>query len=94
MTDPEFNVFIEDVERFIEENAAKKIGVGDRVKITNNPHSPEMKNKEGVVKIISTPALGILFDGMDKVHKWYVASELKVVNDSKKDKKTTMKMDM
>lgn len=97
MRDSEFDVFIENVEKFIKENAAKNIKVGDRVKITGNPHSPETKDKEGVVKIVSTPALGILFDGMEEVHKWYVAGELKVVidedsNKSKKDKK--MKMDM
>lgn len=34
------------------------------------------KGKTGTVQEISTPALGIKFDGMALTHKWYTADEV------------------
>lgn len=54
--------------------------VGDRVKVSSGvQHDAMTENKSGVIVEIGTPALGIKFDGMPKVHKWYVDKELKLV---------------
>ena len=51
--------------------------VGDRVKVKPGRNHDEMtKDKTGTVAQVSTPALGIRFDGMTNVHKWYVEEEL------------------
>ena len=55
---------------------------GDKIKVkSGKEHESEQKGATGTVKIVSTPALGILFDEMGDdemagVHKWYVESEL------------------
>lgn len=55
-----------------------KYQVGDRVKVKpGNNHEEMTKDKVGTVKEISTEALGIVFDGMSGMHKWYVDDEVK-----------------
>lgn len=54
--------------------------VGDRVQIKNGKeHDPMSKGKQGTIVQVTTPALGISFDGSVKIHKWYVDEELKRV---------------
>ena len=51
--------------------------VGDRVKVkAGKEHDSMTKGKTGTVQEVSTPALGIKFDGMQEMHKWYVEDEL------------------
>mgnify|MGYP007071633891 CR=1 FL=1 len=51
--------------------------VGDRVKVKpGKAHDSMTKDKVGTVKEVSTPALGVKFDGMSEMHKWYVEGEL------------------
>ena len=51
--------------------------VGDRVKVKpGKEHDDMTKNKTGTVQEVSTPALGVKFDGMASMHKWYVEEEL------------------
>lgn len=51
--------------------------IGDRVRVREGmAHDRMTDGVDGTVREISTPAIGITFDGMDGVHKWYVASEL------------------
>lgn len=51
--------------------------VGDRVQVKSGKNHDEMtKDAKGSVVEIATPALGIRFDGMSEVHKWYVDDEL------------------
>lgn len=51
--------------------------IGDRVKVrSGKEHGEEMKGAVGTVAIIGTEALGIKFEGMAEIHKWYVAGEL------------------
>lgn len=51
--------------------------VGDRVKVkAGAEHDEATKDAVGTIAEMSTHALGIEFDGMDGVHKWYVAHEL------------------
>ena len=47
--------------------------IGMRVS-AKSPHGESKPRKVGVIKKISTPAIGVMIDG--KLHKWYVASEL------------------
>lgn len=55
---------------------------GDRVRVkSGKEHDSMTKGKVGTVQEVSTPALGIKFDNMDKIHKWYVESELEVALD-------------
>lgn len=61
--------------------AAQTFAVGDRVVVCPGmAHEPEPEagadGNPGTVKIVEGDAYGILFDGSDMVHKWYVASEL------------------
>ena len=57
--------------------AVAGFGVGDRVKVKlGRNHDAATKDAEGVVNQIGSVALGIKFDGMSHVHKWYVADEL------------------
>ena len=52
--------------------------VGDRVTVKpNKEHDSMTKGKTGTIKEISTPALGIQFDGMSSLHKWYTDDEVK-----------------
>lgn len=51
--------------------------VGDRVRVRpGKEHDTMTKGKTGTVKEVSTPALGIQFDGMQMMHKWYVEEEV------------------
>lgn len=51
--------------------------VGDRVKVkAGKEHDSMTKDKNGTIKQIGTPALGIQFDGMPDVHRWYVDDEV------------------
>lgn len=51
--------------------------VGDRVVVrAGDAHDEMTADVAGTVVIIGTPALGVMFDGMTKVHKWYVADEV------------------
>lgn len=53
-----------------------KHNVGDKVKVkAGKEHDAMTKGKTGVVQEISTPALGVKFDGMP-VHKWYTDDEV------------------
>lgn len=53
------------------------IAVGDRVKVKpEKAHDSMTKGKVGTVKEIKTPALGIKFDGMAEMHKWYIEDEV------------------
>lgn len=48
--------------------------VGDRIDV-DNPHEPS--HDTGTVEEVNPgPAYGILFDGTDMIHRWYVADEL------------------
>jgi hypothetical protein len=58
-----------------------KFNVGDRVQVKpGKEHDSMTKAKTGVIVEIGTPALGIKFDGMPAVHKWYTDDELKGAN--------------
>jgi phage gp29-like protein len=48
--------------------------VGDRVKVKGKPHMPGQST--GTIKIVEGNSYGILFDGDEEVHKWYVEAEL------------------
>lgn len=78
-------------------SAAINPQVGDRVRVRDDMAHDEMtKGVDGTVREISTPAIGIEFDGMDGVHKWYVASELEAAGneeDSADDDDDEMEMD-
>lgn len=57
--------------------AAGGYKVGDRVQVKKGmEHDEETMSVPGTVELVSTPALGIRFDDMEEVHKWYVAEEL------------------
>lgn len=57
--------------------AESDFGVGDRIKIRKGQeHDGMTPGMAGEVAQVSTPALGILFDDMPGVHKWYVSDEL------------------
>lgn len=50
--------------------------LGDRVSVRDGM-THDASHKEGVVSIIHEgPALGITFDGMDMIHRWYVPDEV------------------
>ncbi len=52
--------------------------VGDRVQVKpGKEHDTMIKDKKGTIVEIRTPALGIKFDGMAMVHKWYTDDEVK-----------------
>lgn len=54
-----------------------KFKVGDRVQVKpGKEHDSMTKGKKGKVVEIGTPALGIKFDGMSTVHKWYTDDEV------------------
>lgn len=51
--------------------------VNDRVKVKpGKEHDGMTKGKTGTIVEISTPALGVKFDGMSMVHKWYADDEV------------------
>lgn len=54
--------------------------LGDRVRVKRGrAHDSMTSGKTGEIVEIGTDALGIKFEGMAEVHKWYVADELEVV---------------
>lgn len=57
---------------------------GDRVRVREGAAHDEMtKGAEGEIAEVSPePALAIRFDGMDGLHRWYVASELERIEDT------------
>lgn len=56
-----------------------KYKIGDRVAIkAKEEHDDETKEKIGTIAQISTEALGIKFDGMNEIHKWYVDEEIEM----------------
>ena len=53
-----------------------KHNVGDKVKVKpGKEHDDMTKGKIGIIQEITTPALGVKFDGMP-MHKWYVDDEV------------------
>lgn len=48
--------------------------LGDRVKVKGTPHMPGQRL--GRIGKVHGNAYGIFFDGMRKIHLWYVAEEL------------------
>jgi ribosomal protein L24 len=53
-----------------------KYSVGDKVKVkAGKEHDSMTKGKTGKIEEITTPALGIKFDGM-AMHKWYTDDEV------------------
>lgn len=55
--------------------SAGRYRIGDRVQVAGEPH--EASHAVGTVAEINDgPAYGILFDGTDEVHHWYVGDEL------------------
>lgn len=51
--------------------------VGDKVKVRKGKeHESNIKGKTGTIVEINNPALGIKFDGIEEVHKWYVDEEV------------------
>lgn len=58
-----------------------KINIKDRVRVKSGKEHDDMtKDAVGTIVEISTPALGIKFDGMEKVHKWYTDDEVEKVD--------------
>ena len=57
-------------------HSSNSFKIGERVKIKPGMEHESMGEMEGNVVEIGSPALAILFDGEEKPHKWYVASEL------------------
>lgn len=52
--------------------------VGDIVSVKpGKEHDTMTKGKLGMISEISTPAIGIMFEGMHETHKWYTEAELK-----------------
>ncbi len=51
--------------------------VGERVTVKpGDAHDEMTAGKTGTIVEIGTPALGIKFDDMDEIHRWYTAEEL------------------
>lgn len=64
--------------------------LGDRVSVRAGI-AHDLSHTEGVVSIIHAgPALGITFDGMDMIHKWYVPDEV-TASGSKPESDKSMK---
>ncbi len=54
-----------------------KYSVGDKVKVKpGKEHDGMGKGETGTIQDISTPALGVKFPSMSKIHKWYVDEEV------------------
>lgn len=54
-----------------------RYSVGQRVRVKPGKEHDEMtKGKTGTIVEIGTPALGIKFDGMKDVHRWYTDAEV------------------
>lgn len=55
--------------------------VGQRVQVKPGKEHDEMtKGKRGTIVEIGTPALGIKFEGMKEVHRWYTDDEVQPVS--------------
>lgn len=55
--------------------------VGDRVRVkSGKAHDEETAEKTGTIKEIATQALGIAFDDMGGVHRWYVDEEVEAAD--------------
>ena len=55
------------------------LDVGDRVRVkAGKEHDTMTRGKVGVVQQISSPALGVKFEGMP-MHKWYTDDEVEYV---------------
>ena len=68
------------------------VAVGSRVRVkAGAEHDEETKGAAGTVAEMGTCALAVKFDGMDGVHKWYVADELEI--ESASDEKDESAMD-
>ena len=53
------------------------LAIGDRVQVKpGREHMPEHKGVPGTVRIVSGTNIGIEFDGISGVHKWYAPDEL------------------
>jgi ribosomal protein L24 len=53
------------------------LSVGDSVQVRpGKEHDAMTKGKKGTIVAISTPALGIKFEDMSMIHKWYTDSEV------------------
>lgn len=75
---------LEELDKDTKKSITSVYSVGDRVQINPDLEHDEMtKGQIGTIVEISTPALGIKFDGMEKVHKWYVDTEVKKVTNKK-----------
>lgn len=60
-----------------------EFAVGARVRVrSGKAHDAMTKDAVGTVAEVGTEALGVKFDGMDEVHRWYVASELAPAEDA------------
>ncbi len=54
--------------------------LGDRVQvIPGKEHMPEHRGRTGTVSIVQGTSIGIEFDGIPGVHKWYAPSELTIM---------------
>lgn len=61
--------------------------VGDKVKVKDGMGHDEMTTgKTGTIVEIATPALGIKFEGMSEVHKWYTDDEVEPDQSEQADK--------
>jgi len=58
--------------------------IGDKVRVkAGKDHGGMGVDDIGVIKIISTPALGVKFPSMDMIHKWYTDDEVEPADDSR-----------
>ncbi len=63
-----------------DQTTTTEYNVGDRVQvILGKEHDTMTRNKRGTIVLVGTPALGIRFDGMSMVHKWYTDDEVKKI---------------
>ena len=59
--------------------------LGKRVRVKPGvAHDKMTAGKSGTIQKVSTPALGIRFEGMEGLHKWYTAGELETSGNSRK----------
>lgn len=61
--------------------------LGDTVQVKPGlEHDSMVEGKTGTIMLVSTPALGIKFEGIPGIHKWYVDTEIKKVEATKNNK--------
>lgn len=69
-----------------------KFAPGDKVTVkAGKEHDGMTRGGTGIIKEISTPAIGIKFSGMDMIHKWYTDDELEPAKEGDKKKSGNMK---